>query len=441
MRIPLSWLGDLVTLRDNATPESVHADLVSVGFEEEDLHVFESTGPIVVGEVLTREPEEHSNGKTVNWCQVRVAPEGEQAADGGEDVRGIVCGAHNFDVGDKVVVTLPGAVLPGDFQIAARKTYGHVSDGMIASQRELGLGDEHDGIIVLADLGLDAPVGTAALELLGMQDAAVEINVTPDRGYAFSVRGVAREYSHATGSEFVDPATELTQRAFAANVSGFDVVLNDTAPIRGREGAAGFIVRTVRGVDQSRPTPQWMVARLILAGQRPLGLAADISNYVMLELGNPLHAYDAAKVSGGITVRRAAPGETLVTLDGQERKLDAQDLVITDDSGVIGLAGVMGGESTKTDESTTDVLIEAATFDPISIARTSRRHKLPSEASKRFERGVDPLVARAAAQRMVDLLVEYGGGTADSLGSDLAAEWTAQAVFLSAGLCEQPGRC
>ncbi|MGO1434956.1 MAG: phenylalanine--tRNA ligase subunit beta [Canibacter sp.] len=433
MRIPLSWLGDLVTLRDNATPESVHADLVSVGFEEEDLHVFESTGPIVVGEVLTREPEEHSNGKTVNWCQVRVAPEGEQAADGGEDVRGIVCGAHNFDVGDKVVVTLPGAVLPGDFQIAARKTYGHVSDGMIASQRELGLGDEHDGIIVLADLGLDAPVGTAALELLGMQDAAVEINVTPDRGYAFSVRGVAREYSHATGSEFVDPATELTQRAFAANVSGFDVVLNDTAPIRGREGAAGFIVRTVRGVDQSRPTPQWMVARLILAGQRPLGLAADISNYVMLELGNPLHAYDAAKVSGGITVRRAAPGETLVTLDGQERKLDAQDLVITDDSGVIGLAGVMGGESTKTDESTTDVLIEAATFDPISIARTSRRHKLPSEASKRFERGVDPLVARAAAQRMVDLLVEYGGGTADSLGSDLAAEWTAQAVFLPQG--------
>lgn len=417
MRIPLSWLGEHVALPSDVTPEQVHADLVRVGFEEESIRRFEASGPIVVGEVLSREPEPQSNGKTINWCQVRVAPEGERAADGGDDVRGIVCGAHNFEAGDKVVVTLPGAVLPGDFRIAARKTYGHVSDGMIASAKELALGEDHDGIIVLARWGLDPEIGADALELLGMRDSAVEINVTPDRGYAFSIRGVAREYAHATGAEFTDPALALQ----IASASGFPVSLDDRAPIRGRVGCSGFIARVVRGIDPTRSTPAWMVARLQLAGIRSLGLEIDISNYVMLELGSPLHAYDLGKLSGGITVRRAERGETLVTLDGQERTLDPEDLLITDASGPIGLAGVMGGESTKADERTTDVLIEAATFDPVSIARTARRHKLPSEASKRFERGVDPLVAAAAAQRMVDLLVELGGGTADALGAEIIA--------------------
>ncbi len=417
MRIPLSWLGQHVSLPADVTPEQVHADLVRVGFEEESIDRFEATGPIVVGEVVSREPEPQSNGKTINWCQVRVAAPGERAADGGEDVRGIVCGAHNFEVGDKVVVTLPGAVLPGDFKIAARKTYGHVSDGMIASARELALGEDHDGIIVLSRLGLDPEVGADALELLGMRDSAVEINVTPDRGYAFSMRGVAREYSHSTGAAFTDPASALD----IGEGEGFPVVLDDQAPIRGRVGCSGFIARVVRGVDPARPTPPWMVARLLLAGIRSLGLEVDISNYVMLEFGQPLHAYDLNKLRGGITIRRAQPGETLVTLDGNERTLHPEDLLITDESGPIGLAGVMGGESTKTDETTTDVLIEAASFDPISIARTLRRHKLPSEASKRYERGVDPLVAAAAAQRMADLLVELGGGTIDSLGANLVA--------------------
>ena len=432
MRIPLSWLGEHVELPADVTPEQVHADLVRVGFEEESIRRFEATGPIVVGEVLSREPEPQSNGKTINWCQVRVALPGAQAADGGEDVRGIVCGAHNFEAGDKVVVTLPGAVLPGDFKIAARKTYGHVSDGMIASARELALGEDHDGIIVLSRLGFNAEngtdpeVGTDALELLGMRDTAVEINVTPDRGYAFSIRGVAREYSHSTGAAFVDPAFALE----IGKGTGYSVTLDDKAPVRGRIGCTGFIARVVRGVDPSRPTPQWMASRLLLAGIRSLGLQVDISNYVMLELGQPLHAYDLSKLTGGITVRRALPGETLVTLDGQERKLHEEDLLITDESGPIGLAGVMGGESTKTDDTTTDVLIEAATFDPVSIARTLRRHKLPSEASKRYERGVDPLVAAAAAQRMADLLVELGGGTVDALGTDIVAPFAPTTVTL-----------
>ncbi|GAB2551075.1 phenylalanine--tRNA ligase subunit beta [Leucobacter ruminantium] len=426
MRVPLSWLGEYVSLPEGTTPEQVHADLVRVGFEEESIRRFDVSGPLVVGQVLTREPEPQSNGKTINWCSVRVAPEGQRAADGGDDVRGIVCGAHNFEVGDKVVVTLPGSVLPGGFEIAARKTYGHVSDGMMASARELSLGEDHDGIIVLSRLGLDPEVGELALPLLGMDDSAVEINVTPDRGYAFSIRGVAREYAHSTGAEFRDPALAVSP----APASGFPVVLADEAPIRGRVGATGFITRVVRGIDPTRPTPTWMVTRLQLAGIRSLSLPVDISNYVMLELGNPLHAYDLAKVRGGLTVRRAARGETLVTLDGQERKLDPEDLLIVDESGPIGLAGVMGGRTTEVGEGTVDVLVEAATFDPVSIARTARRHKLPSEASKRFERGVDPLVARAAAQRMVDLLVELAGGTADELGTEIVAPWEAPRVEL-----------
>ncbi len=406
MRVPLSWLGEWVDLPDDVSLESVHEALVRVGFEEEDVHLFEVTGPVVVGQVLAFTPEPQSNGKTINWCQVDV---------GEAEPRGIVCGAHNFAVGDKVVVTLPGAVLPGPFPIAARKTYGHTSDGMIASARELGLGDEHDGILRLAALGLhDTPVGADAIHLLGLDDAAVEINVTPDRGYAFSIRGVAREYSHSTGAAFRDPALAVSPRE---PVEIFPVKVDDRAPIRGTVGSRAFATRVVRGVDVARPTPPWMVARLTLAGVRSISLPVDITNYVMFELGQPTHGYDLAKLRGGFVVRRAEAGEKLETLDGVVRTLSTEDLLITDDSGPIGLAGVMGGATTEISETTTDILIEAANFDPVSIARTARRHKLPSEASKRFERGVDPKLGPVAAQRVVDLLVELAGGTADPLGS------------------------
>ena len=423
MRVPLSWLGEFVELADDVTLESVHAALVSVGFEEEDVHVGEVTGPLVVGQVLELTPEPQKNGKTINWCQVAVGPD---AATDPDDVRGIVCGAHNFVVGDKVVVSLPGAVLPGPFPIAARKTYGHVSDGMIASTRELGLGDEHDGILVLSSLGLDPEVGTDAIALLGLDEAAVEINVTPDRGYAFSIRGVAREYSHATGATFRDPASFVSPTPS----SGFSVVVDDQAPVRDRVGVQTFTTKVVRGIDATRPTPPWLASRLRLAGVRSISLPVDVTNYVMFELGQPIHGYDLDKVSGGLSVRRAAPGERLETLDGQVRDLHAEDLVIADESGAIGLAGVMGGASTEISGATADVLIEAATFDPTSVARTARRHKLPSEASKRFERGVDPQVAEAAAQRVVDLLVELAGGTADSLGSRWDASTTPETITL-----------
>ena len=231
MRVPLSWLAEYVDLTPGTTPEDVHEALVRVGLEEEEIHTFDLTGPIVVGQVLDFVEEPQKNGKTIRWCQVRVAP-----GDGEDAVRGIVCGAGNFFPGDKVVVTLPGAVLPGPFPIAARKTYGHVSDGMIASSRELGLGDDHDGILRLTTLGLDPEVGTDAIELLGLDDQAVEINVTPDRGYAFSIRGVAREYSHATGAAFRDPALAVSD-PLAGALEGFSVSIDDQAPIRGRAGS------------------------------------------------------------------------------------------------------------------------------------------------------------------------------------------------------------
>lgn len=425
MRVPLSWLREYVDVAADATPEDVLAALVTVGFEEEDIHRFEISGPVVVGQVLSFEDEPQSNGKTIRWCQVDTG-EGEP--------RGIVCGAHNFAVGDKIVATLPGSVLPGPFPIAARKTYGHVSDGMIASARELGLGDEHDGILVLSEIGVDAPVGTDAIALLGLDDVAVEINVTPDRGYAFSMRGVAREYSHATGGVFRDPAA----RDFAELQpgSGHTAVVDDTAPIRGRVGASEFVTRVVRGVDPSRPTPPWMIARLALAGMRSLGVLIDITNYVMLELGQPLHGYDLDKLAGGITVRRATPGEKMTTLDGQERALHVEDLLITDESGPIGLAGVMGGGTTEMSDITQNVLIEAATFDPTTIARTARRHKLPSEASKRFERGVDPLIPFVAARRAADLMVELAGGTLTEEGGALFAEVFIGEIELPTGFVE-----
>ena len=412
MRVPLSWLAEHVELPADTTPEAVHEALVSVGLEEEDLHTFGVSGPVVVGEVVEFVDEPQSNGKTIRWCQVRVA---DKDAPNAPAIRGIVCGANNFVVGDRVVVALPGAELPGPFPISARKTYGHVSDGMIASAKELGLGDDHTGILRLATLGVEASVGTDALALLGLDDVACEVNVTPDRGYALSIRGIAREFHHATGAHFTDPAGAVKP----AVGEGLSVVVADDAPVRGVTGCQVFITRSVMGIDPTRPTPPFMVARLQLAGIRSISLPVDITNYVMLELGQPLHGYDLDALTGGITVRRAQRGEKLVTLDEVERVLDPEDLLITDESGPIGLAGVMGGNSTEISDTTTNVVIEAAWFDPVSIARTQRRHKLPSEASKRFARGVDPLVAEAAAESVVELLETYAGGTRGTLGSRL----------------------
>ncbi|MBO3084282.1 phenylalanine--tRNA ligase subunit beta [Cellulomonas fengjieae] len=414
-RIPLTWLAEHVELPTDLTAERLAADLVRVGLEEEAIHAAAVTGPLVVGEVVELTPEPQKNGKTINWCRVDVGPEHNEP---GGAPRGIVCGAHNFAVGDRVVVALPGAVLPGPFAIASRKTYGHVSDGMICSARELGLGEDHAGIIVLAELGLDAPVGTDARELLGLGEEVLEINVTPDRGYCFSMRGVAREYSLSTGAAFTDRGLPTGDERPAGG--GFAVEIEDTAPIHGVPGADRFVAQVVRGVRANDPSPAWMQRRLQQAGMRPINLAVDVTNYVMLDIGQPLHAYDLAHLTEPIVVRRARPGERIRTLDDVERALDPEDLLITDSpDGVgaraIGVAGVMGGGDSEVGATTVDLLVEAAHFDPVTVARSARRHKLPSEAAKRFERGVDPELPPVAVARAVALLVEHGGGVAGPL--------------------------
>ncbi|MDR1799713.1 MAG: phenylalanine--tRNA ligase subunit beta, partial [Bifidobacteriaceae bacterium] len=413
MLVPLPWLAESVDL-EGRDAVAVAAALVSVGLEEEAIHGSGVTGPLVCGLVVSQVAEPQKNGKTIEWCQVDVGPE-----HGG--VRGIVCGAHNFGPGDKVAVALPGAVLPGPFPISARKTYGHVSDGMIASERELGLGEDHSGILVLSRMGLDPAVGTDLLPVLHLDEQTVEVNVTPDRGYCFSIRGVAREFSHATGVAFRDPALLDTPPATA---DGFGVEVDDASPIGGRVGCDRFVARIVRGCQAFKASPAWMQRRLRQAGMRPISLGVDVTNYVMLELGQPLHAYDLHGVAEPIVVRRATPGEHLVTLDDVDRALDPEDLLITDSPGgrrasrVLGLAGVMGGASSEVTEATTDLLIEGAHFDPITVARTSRRHKLSSEAAKRFERGVDPELPPKAVQRVIDLLIQYGGGEPDRAVTD-----------------------
>lgn len=424
-RIPLTWLAEHVDLPVDLTAEKLAADLVKVGLEEEAIHPAAVTGPLVVGRVVERTPEAQKNGKTINWCRVEVGEEhAEVREDGTRGPRGIVCGAHNFDVGDKVVVALPGAVLPGPFAIASRKTYGHVSDGMICSARELGLGDDHDGIIVLATLGLDPEPGTDARALLGLGEEVLEINVTPDRGYCFSMRGVAREYAHSTGAAFTDRGLPTPEQLAPAS-GGFAVELDDAAPIHGVPGADRFVAQIVRGVRADEPSPVWMQRRLTQAGMRPISLAVDVTNYVMLDLGQPLHAYDLSALAAPIVVRRAAAGERLTTLDGTDRALDPEDLLITDSpdgargSRVLGLAGVMGGADSEVGAATTDVLVEAAHFDPVTVARTARRHKLPSEAAKRFERGVDPQLPRVAVARVAALLVEHGGGVVEEVLTDV----------------------
>jgi phenylalanyl-tRNA synthetase beta chain len=403
MRAPLSWLREYVDLPADLTAADLAHRLTALGLKLEALDAPGSDigGPLVVGRVLSIDDEPQKNGKVIRWCRVDVGPEHNDDEGG----RGIVCGAHNFAVGDLVVVSLPGSVLPGPFPISARKTYGHVSDGMICSTRELGTGDDHTGILVLDPrLDSDAAVkpGDDAIALLHLRDDVIEFEINPDRAYALSLRGLAREAALALDVPFRDPAD---RRVPAPNDSGYPV------RVEAEDGCPVFATRTVTGFDPTAPTPRWLARRVQLAGMRPISLAVDVTNYVMLELGQPIHGYDGDKLSGPIVVRRATPGERLTTLDDVTRDLDAEDLLITDDRGPIGLAGVMGGQETELDDATTHVVIEAAHFDPVSIFRTARRHRLPSEASRRFERGVDPLLPSYAADRVAELLVAHGGGS------------------------------
>src|SRR5262245_47874962 len=395
MRVPVSWLADYVDLPAGVTARELGERLTRAGLEVETVKHsgIDITGPLLVGEVISIE-ELPGLRKPIRWCLVRTAPDGP--------TRGVICGATNFAAGDRVVVALPGAILPGPFVITARPTYGHLSDGMICSVRELGIGDDHTGILVLPP---DTELGADAIELLELRDDVLEIAVTPDRGYGLSVRGIAREVAIAYRVPFRDPGLASAEPAQTAG--GPDA---HPAGIDDPTACDRFVLRTVSGFDPAAPSPLWLRRRLYRAGMRPVSLAVDVTNYLMLELGQPLHAFDRKKLAGPIVVRRARPGERLETLDHVQRELDPEDILITDPSGPISLAGTMGGLHTEIDESSTELVIEAAHFSAVGTARLATRHKLSSEASRRFERGVDPELPPVASARAVALLTELGGG-------------------------------
>jgi phenylalanyl-tRNA synthetase beta chain len=395
MRVPLSWLAEYAALGEPLPePGDVARRLTAAGLEVE---TFEQAGRDISGVVVAEVTQiEELTGfrKPIRYCQVST---------GTGEPRNVICGAVNFTVGDRVPFAQPGAVLPGGFEIGAKKAYGHMSEGMICSAVELAIGDDHSGILVLPP---DAPLGADFVAYAGLADHVFDIAVTPDRGYALSIRGVARELATAYGVAYTDPAdTGLPDDVEKVSPEVYPASIEDpTACDR-------FVLREARGFEPDAPTPLWMRVRLARCGMRSVSLAVDITNYLMLELGQPLHAFDRTKLTGPIVVRRARPGERLETLDHVVRDLDPDDILITDSSGPISMAGTMGGLATEISGTSRDLVIEAAHFSAPGTARMSRRHRLFSEASYRFERGVDRELPLRASAKAVSLLAALGGAS------------------------------
>lgn len=395
MRAPLSWIREFVEIPASILPEQISDGLIRVGFEVEEIieQGADLTGPLVFAKVLTIE-EITEYKKPIRYVGLDCG-EGQ--------TRYVICGATNFAVGDYVVAALPGAVLPGDFAISARETYGKTSNGMICSARELGLGDEHSGIMTFAEGSV--VIGSDAIEGLMINDVIFDVAINPDRGYALSIRGIAREVAGSLGLAFKDPVESLRTLSFVDTGQGVSAKIADSST------ASVFYLRTLSNFDSKATTPLWMRRRIEKMGMRSISLVVDVTNYVMLELGQPLHAFDSAKISGGLTIKRAGTSQPFTTLDGQVRQLDPDDLIVCDDKQPLALAGTMGGAFSEITDTTTDIALEAVRFDPICVAKNSRRHKLSSEASRRLERGVDPLLAQCASARFVQLLTENSSAT------------------------------
>ncbi len=390
MRIPLNWLREYVAIEASAEELAERLGstceverIIRRGVADEDGNL----GLYRVGLVL--EAEKHPNADRLQLCRVDVG-EGEP--------RQIVCGAWNFGAGAKVAVALPGAVLPGGQKLEAAKLRGSVSEGMILSERELELGHEHSGIIVLDD---GPEPGTPLADVFPLGEDVIEVETTPNRPDLLSVYGVAREVAVIYDTELA-PLDLTRPNALLQDV---DVRVEDL------EGCPRYIGRLFQDV-KIEPSPAWLKARLVAAGMRPIANVVDVTNYVMQALGNPLHAFDQAKLDEGrIVVRRARAGETIRTLDGEERKLEPTDLVIADANKPVALAGIMGSADSEVDESTTTVLLEAANFEPLTILKSSERLGLRTEGSNRWEKGVDPYLAERAADLATKLMVELAGTT------------------------------
>jgi phenylalanyl-tRNA synthetase beta chain len=383
MRVPLSWL----------------TDYVDPGLSVDDLAAVMTSGGLIVEAI--EYPTAAVRGVRVAEVRDVAAIEGSDRLslvdvfDGHTEHR-VVCGASNFAVGDRVAVALPGAELPGGFTIDARRIFGHTSHGMLASGRELAISDDHRGILVLDD---DAPLGADLREWLQLDDPVFDIEVTPDRGYLLSIIGVARDIAALTGAELHVPEPVPPSGDCRVPVTIEDV-----------ERCRRFQVRTIDGV-RIGPSPAWLQRRLTAAGMRPVSNVVDATNAVMLELGNPIHAYDEALLAGPeLIVRTARLGERLRTLDGVDRALDPEDLLICDAKGPVGLAGVMGGEDTEINDATVNVVLEVANFAPRTVLRTVRRHQLVTQGSMRWERMVPPEAAAVAVTRCSRLITEVAGG-------------------------------
>jgi phenylalanyl-tRNA synthetase beta chain len=391
MRVPLSWLRDYVDV--DLTPEVLAERLTLLGMEVERIEEWGSDWRnVVVGELLS--VEKHPRADRLSLTTVRIGD--------GEPLE-IVCGATNIAAGQRVPVALPGAVLPGERRIERTEKMGVASNGMLCSGDELNLTGDADGILILPP---DAPIGMALSKLYG--DTVLDVDVKPNRGDALSLIGLAREVAAVTGGEVRWPETEPVEAGPAVEERlDVEVLDPDLCP--------RFVGRFVDGVTIG-PSPDRVQMRLRAAGVRPISNVVDTSNYVMIELGKPIHTYDAEGVAERdgrhrLIVRRATPGERMVTLDHVERTLDPESLVIADERGALGIAGIMGGADSEVSEATTRVIIESAIFDPIAIRRTGQRYALRSEASLRFEKGVELRLARIGADRTARLIAEWAGGS------------------------------
>ena len=412
MRVPVSWLREYAPIPEPYDALEVGRRLTQAGLEVEAVEqVGHDVRGVITAQVMSVE-ELTGFKKPIRYC--RVATTDDERALDPETLTGVICGAVNFAVGDRVAFATVGAVLPGGFEITAAKKYGRVSEGMICAVDELGIGEDHTGILVLPP---DTPLGVDFTEYAGLKDDVLEITVTPDRGYAVSIRGVARELASAYQVPYTDPALTIAVGEDAPGTEDVTPSPDGTDPDAGPWPAAiedptacdRFVLREVRSFDPRSATPLWMQVRLARSGMRGVSLAVDVTNYLMLELGQPLHAFDRSKLHGPIVVRRARPGETLETLDHVTRALHAADILITDDSGPISLAGTMGGLATEIDDDSTDIVIEGAHFSDTGTAKMSRRHRLHSEASYRFERGTDRELPLRATARAAALLADLGG--------------------------------
>jgi phenylalanyl-tRNA synthetase beta chain len=388
MKIPLGWLREWVDLPGEA---ELDERLTLAGLEIEDvLRSGPDLSAIRVGYVIER--RQHPNADRLSLCSVDV---------GGEGPISVVCGAPNVATGQKVAVALPGVTLPDGTKLKKSKIRGEPSEGMICSARELGLSEDHSGILVLDP---NAPVGVPLPEVLASGDTILDVEITPNRGDWVSMLGMAREVRALFGSEIRMPPSDPSEGSRAAKD---DVVI----AIDAADGCARYVGRVVRGVRVG-PSPEWLAKRLEAAGMRSINNVVDVTNLVLLEYGQPLHAFDLSTLRGAtVRVRRANAGEKLKCLDGETRALVATDLVIADAERAIALAGIMGGAETEVRDGTTDLLIESAQFDPVSIRRSSRRLALRTEASYRFERGVDREGVARAADRCARLIAELSGGT------------------------------